>query len=148
MKLLEAAIAAALIGIAVGGALFAITAFGKHIAQQGGPARMAALVEAQQTLRIAQDAWKYGSPGDAPSGSQTIQLPIGEAMTAPATLTTTVSGSGISAQITVTVTYTPEPGRTGDTGIVNLSGEVTEKAPLPGSQITRPGLIPLPSGAP
>jgi hypothetical protein len=31
---------------------------------------------------------------------------------------------------------------------VSVSGEVDVKAPLPGSQVVRPGLIPLPSGAP
>ncbi|HEY9180048.1 MAG TPA: prepilin-type N-terminal cleavage/methylation domain-containing protein [Candidatus Baltobacteraceae bacterium] len=148
ITLLETTIAAALLAIAAGGALFALSSFGAHIAQQGGPARMAALVAAQQTLRIAQDAWKYGSPGSAPSGSQTIALPLSTQTTAPALLTTTVSAGATSAQITVTVQYTPEPGRSGDPGVVMLSANVSEKAPLPGSQVTKPGLVPLPSGAP
>lgn len=148
VTLLETLVAAALLIVAAGGVLYVLAAFGKHVAQQGGPARMAALVVAQQTLRVAQDAWKYGSPGAAPSGSQSITLPLNASGTAPATLTTTVSGSGTSAQVTVTVRYTPEPGRSGDSGIVSVSGEVVQKAPLPGSQVSKPGLIPLPSGAP
>jgi hypothetical protein len=47
----------------------------------------------------------------------------------------------------VTVRYTPEPGRD-DPGIVTLASQVDSKAPLPGSQLSRPGLIPQPSGAP
>lgn len=147
-SLLETLVAAALLAVATVGVLYTVAVLGKHVAQQGGPARMAALVVAQQTLRVAQDAWKYGSPGSAPSGSQSITLPMNDAASAPAMLTTTVSGSASLAQVTVTVQYTPEPGRTGDSGIVSVSGEVIQKAPLPGSQLSKPGLIPLPSGAP
>jgi len=148
MTLLETAVAAAILAIAVTAALYAVAAFGKFTAQQGSPARMAALAAAQQALRIAQNAWKYGAPGAAPSGAQSITLPLSTNTTAPATLTTTLSASGASAQLTVTVHYTPEPGRAGDPGVVSVSGEVAEKAPLPGSQVQRPGLVPMPSGAP
>lgn len=147
ITLVETAVAAGIIAIALGGTLFALAQFGRYVRQQGGPARTAALVAAQQTLRVAQDAWKYGSPGSAPSGTQTIALPINEAAVAPATITTTVAGSATSAQITVTVRYTPEPGRN-DSGVVTLSGQLAVKAPLPGSHIDRPGLVPLPGGAP
>lgn len=147
VTLVETAVAAAVVAVAAGGALFAIASLAKHTRMQGGAARTAALVAAQQTLRIAQNAWKYGSPGSAPSGSQTLMLPSGSATTAPATLTTTVAPSGTAAQITVSVHYTPEPGRD-DSGIVTVSARVLVKAPLPGSQIDRPGLVALPSGAP
>jgi hypothetical protein len=109
---------------------------------------MAAVATAQQSLRVAQNAWKYGSPGSAPSGSRQITLALNATANEPATLTTSIGGSTSPAQITVTVRYTPEPGRAGDSGIVSVSGEVDVKAPLPGSQVVRPGLIPLPSGAP
>lgn len=148
ITLVETVIAAGIVAVAVGGVLLALTAVGKYVRRQGGPARMAALVSAQQTLRIAQNAWKYGSPGGAPAGSETIALPINAATTAPATITTAVASSGTSAQITVTVQYTPEPGRSNDTGVVTVSGQVAVKAPLPGSHVDRPGLVPLPSGAP
>lgn len=140
VTLLEAAVCAGVVAIAAGTALFAVASFGRHIAQPGGSARMAALVAAQQTLRVAQDAWKYGPPGGAPSGSQTIAL--------PATVTTAVDTGTSPARITVTVRYTPEPGRNGDSGVVELTGELSAKAPLPGSHVERPGLIPLPAGAP
>lgn len=147
MKLIEAAVAAAIVAAVVGGAFFAINSFGKYIAQQGGPARRAALVAAQQTLRLAQNAWKYGSPGTAPSGSQTVTIPLSTQTSAPATIATTLTPGGNSAQIQVTVRYTPEPGRN-DSGVVTMTAQVDVKAPLPGSQVNRPGLIPQPSGAP
>jgi hypothetical protein len=147
VKLVEAAAAAAIVAVIVGGVFSALSGFGKYITQQGGPARRAALIEAQQTMRLAQNAWKYGSPGNAPSGSQTIALPLSSQTTAPATITTTVAPNGNSAQIQVTVRYTPEPGRR-DPGVVELNSQVDVKAPLPGSQVNRPGLIPQPSGAP
>jgi hypothetical protein len=140
VRLVETAIAAAIIAIAAGGALYAIGNFGKYLAQQSGPRHAAALVLAQQTLRVAQDAWKYGSPGGAPSGTQSLAL--------PGSVTTSVSPSGSSAQITVTVQYTPDPAHRSDPGTVTIQGRADTKAPLPGSQIVRPGLIPLPTGAP
>lgn len=147
VTLVETVVAAAIVVIAAGGALYAIASFGKFTRYQDSPARAAALVTARQTLRIAQDAWKYGSPGSAPSGSQSIALPLNSATTAPASVTTSIAASGTSAQITVTVRYTPEPGRN-DTGVLSVSGEAAVKAPLPGSRVDRPGLVPLPSGAP
>lgn len=147
ITLVETALAAGIIVVAAGGALFAITSFAKHLRDQGGAAHAAALIAAQQTLRIAQNVWKYGSPGSAPAGSQTVALPLNKVTTQPATITTRVVPNGTSAQITVTVQYTPEPGRQ-DSGVVTMSGQVSAKAPLPGSQIDRPGLVPLPSGAP
>jgi hypothetical protein len=148
VRLLETVVAAAIIAVAAGTSLWAIAAFGKHAGQQGGPARTAALVAAQQTLRVAQNAWKYGSPGSAPAGTQAIALPLSSATSAPATITTTISGAASPAEVIVTVRYTPESIRPGDSGVVSVSGEVDVKAPLPGSQVDRPGLIPQPSGAP
>ena len=148
ITLVETAVAAAVLAIAAGAAAYSVMMFGRVTAQQGGPSRMAALIIAQQELRIAQNAWKYGSPGIAPSGSETIALAVSASTTARATMTTTISGGGTSAQLTVTVQYTPEPDRNGDTGVVSVTGEVAEKAPLPGSQVNKPGLIPMPSGAP
>jgi type II secretory pathway pseudopilin PulG len=148
ITLVETAVAAAILALAIGAALYAVGGFGKYVAQQGGPARTAALIAAQQTLRVAQNAWKYGSPGSAPAGSQSITLPLSTTTTAPATLTTSVDGSASPARITVTVRYTPEADRSGDSGVVSLSGEVDAKAPLPGTQVQRPGLVPVPSGAP
>ncbi len=139
MTLVETALAAAILALAAGAALYAVARFAKYSAQQAPAQRTAAIAIAEQTLRVAQDAWKYGPPGNAPAGTQRIPL--------PGTLTTTLSSGEASAHITVTVQYTPDPSRN-DTGIVSVSGDVVEKAPLPGSQIDRPGLITGPGGAP
>ena len=140
ITLVETAVAAAIVAIALGGAVAAMAMFGKYVAQTDSPARRASLLLAQQTLRVAQNAWKYGSPGAAPSGTQIATLPN-------ASVTTSIAGSGTSAQITVTVRYTPDPAHA-DSGVVSISGQLTAKAPLPGSELDRPGLVPLPAGAP
>lgn len=138
-SLIETLVATAIVTLVVGSALFALATFGKYAAHQGGKARTAALSLAQQTLRDAQNAWKYGSPGVAPSGTQ-IAASVG-------TVTTTVAASASIAQITVRVTYTPDASYQ-DSGVVVLSGELQAKSPLPGAQIDRPGLVPQPAGAP
>ncbi len=147
ITLVETVVAVAIVAVVVGGVLFAVGAFGKYVSQQGGPGERAALSDAQQTLRLAQNAWKYGSPGNAPSGSQSVIVPLSTQTSAPATVTTTLSAGASSAQIQVTVRYTPQPGRR-DPGIITLTSDVDVKAPLPGSQVNRPGLIPQPAGAP
>lgn len=147
ITLIETVVAVAIVAIVVGGVLFAAGAFGKYVSQQGGPGRRAALIAAEQTMRLAQNAWKYGSPGNAPSGSRTVVVPLSTQTTAPATITTTLSAGVSSARLEVTVRYTPEPSRN-DPGTVTLTSDVDVRAPLPGSQVSRPGLIPQPSGAP
>jgi type II secretory pathway pseudopilin PulG len=132
--LLEAVVVSAICAVVLGGVLFALTTVSRHVARQAGPHRTAAIVLAQQTLRIAQDAWKYGALA-TPSGTQPLAL--------PGTLTASVS----SNQLTVTVTYTPDPGHD-DSGSVSLTGPLMPKAPLPGTQVDRPGRIAQPSGAP
>jgi type II secretory pathway pseudopilin PulG len=138
VRILEAAVVATILAIAAVAALSAIATFGKYVARQDSQQRKAALLLAQQTLRIAQNAWKYGSPGTAPAGTQS---------TGAATISTAISGSGASQQITVTVRYTPAPEHN-DSGTVSISGALSVKAPLPGTRVDRPGLVPLPSGAP
>jgi prepilin-type N-terminal cleavage/methylation domain-containing protein len=138
-SLIEAVIAAAIAAVAAGAWLSATNAFGRFAANQASPARSAALLLAEQTLRVAQDAWKYGSPGNAPSGTWTA---------GSFTVQTVVSGGAVSSDITVQVSYTPDPLRPADSGMVTLHGTLSVKAPLPGTRIVRPALIPQPSGAP
>lgn len=147
VTLVETAIVAGIVAIGAGGALFAIAGVGKYAGRQGGATRTAALVLAEQTLRVAQNTWKYGSPGLGPSGTRTVTLPGAAVSSTQGALTTAISAQGNSANITVTVRYTPEPGRD-DPGVLSIDGSLVQKAPLPGSQIQKPGLIPLPSGAP
>lgn len=149
----EAAVAFAVLAVAAGGALFGISSFGRFATHQPGPVRTAALGLAEQTLRVAQDAWKYGSPGTAPSGTQTIDVPIAipnnAATSAPVTLTVTV-GNAVSgsAPIAVTARYTPDPQHETDSGTLTVSGTLSQRAPAPGSQVQDAAPVAAPSGAP
>jgi len=151
--LVEAVVAAAVVAVAAGGALYALGAFARFASHEGGPARSAATAVAEQTLRTAQDAWKYGSPGNAPAGSQTLNaavaIPGGPPASVPIAVTTTISSaSGSQAQISVTAVYPADAGRPGETGSVTMNGSVVVKAPVPGTQLADPQAIPAPSGAP
>lgn len=151
--LVEAVVAAAVLAVAAGGALYALGAFARFASHQAGPGRSAATAVAEQTLRTAQDAWKYGSPGNAPAGSQTLIVPIavpgGTAAHVPIAVTTTISSaSGSQAQISVIALYPLDGGRPGETGSVTMNGSVVVKAPIPGTQLEDAQAIPAPSGAP
>lgn len=147
MTLVETAVAAAIIAIAAGAAMFAIGSFGRHVAQQYGPARSGALLAATQQLRLAQNAWKYGSPGNAPSGTQRITLPLGGGATTAATVSTTIASNGASTRVSLSVSYTPQP-NDADSGTISISQDLQAKAPLPGSEVEPPALIAAPTGAP
>jgi len=87
-------------------------------------------------FRDAAQSWKYGSPGSYATGTFS-NVSITEAA---------VTATG--AHLTVGVQYTPDAARGGEDGTITVEGDVAVKAPLPGSQVARPGLIPRPSGAP
>ena len=151
--LIETLVAVALAGVGVAGVLLTMGAFARFSTHQAGPVRSAAMLLAEQTLRIAQDAWKYGSPGTAPSGSWQTNVPLNfpgvGSTSAPVTVSANVAAAGAqAAQITVTVRYTPDPQHAGDSGSVTMSGELAVKAPFPGTTVVNPSLIPQPSGAP
>lgn len=152
VRLLEALFAVAVVAVAGGAWLSASGAFARFSTHQASPVRAAAQVLAEQTLRVAQDTWKYGSPGSAPSGSWSTALAVNAANAAPtsvpAGVRTSIAASGQSANLTVTVTYTPDPQHPDDTGSVTLSGVLDVKAPAPGSTLVAPALVPQPSGAP
>lgn len=139
--LVEAAVATAIVAIAAGGALYAFASFARYGSHVDGPHRAAAVRLANRTLRAAEDAWKYGSPGLSPAGTQTVADPY------PASVTAKLSGvTPNTATLTVTVRYTPDPSR--DDGVVRLSSVLESQAPPPGSTLTQPGLIPAPATTP
>lgn len=151
--LLESTIAVAIIAVAASALLFAMGETGRFSSHQAGPVRSAATVLAEQTLRVAQDAWKYGTPGTSPAGSVQTSVPIlipnNTATTAPVSLRTVITSSGAdAAQIAVTVSYTPDPDHPRDPGSVTLNGNVQVKSPLPASTVAPAALIPQPAGAP
>lgn len=127
--LLEALAALGLAALCVTALALAARGAARVQTQTGGPNRRAALAFARQTLRVAQDAWKYGSPGAAPAGSATALIPF------PARVSATVEPDGEdAATISVRVEYSPDPA-TNDSGVVTLEGAVHAMAPLPGSRV-------------
>lgn len=150
--LIESVVATAIVAIAAGALFLSIGGFGRFSSHQSGPVRTAATLLAEQTLRLARNAWKYGSPGSAPAGSFATSLPVlmpGRTPTsAPVTVVTAVSMAGSSADVRVTVRYTPDPDHFQDPGAVSIDGEALMQAPLPASTISPPALIAQPTGAP
>lgn len=150
--LIESLIAAAVAGVAVVAFASAAAGFGRFAAHQAGPVHEAAAAMAAQTLRVAQDAWKYGAPGQAPAGTLQTRVTVmraGKAAEVPVTLTTALGGvSATSAQVTVTVSYSPDPDHPQDDGMVTVRGAAQVQAPLPASTVAPAPLVPQPAGAP
>jgi type II secretory pathway pseudopilin PulG len=145
--LLEAIAVVAIASLCTGALFMAITA-AVRLEVPPDRNRAAATLLAAQTLRIAEDAWKYGTAG-APSGSAPAFMRVqGSSEGVPVTISSAISSqNGDGAAITITVTY--PPGQDGaDSGAVTIGGALRVKAPLPGAQVERPGLIPRPAAAP
>lgn len=146
--LIEAVVVVGIAAMCAGTLVLALAGAAKFGARAGGPHRTAALLFARQTLRIAQDAWKYGPPGSAPAGTAGVSIPVAgpeaTATTMPARISATIGDAGgTGASLSITVSYPPDSGHA-DTGSVTLSGPLRAIAPLPGSQVERPGLIAQP----
>lgn len=150
--LIESAIAAAVAGVAVVAFASAAAGFGRFAAHQAGPVHEAAAALAAQTLRVAQNAWKYGPPGQAPAGTFQTRLTVvraGKVAQVPVTLTTSLGApNATSADVTVTVSYSPDPDHPQDPGVVTLRGAAQVQAPLPASTVAPAPLVPQPVGAP
>lgn len=150
--LIESLAAAAIAALAVAALAGALGAFGRYASHEASPVRMAASALAEQTLRVAADAWKYGSPGAAPAGSFATSVPVispGSTPTGePVGVAVSAAASASGAQISVTVRYTPDPAHPGDGGVVSLRGTARVLAPLPGSAVAPGSLIAEPTGAP
>jgi len=142
--LLEAIAIVAIVAICAGALLMAVFASAR-LGLAPGRNRAAAALLAAQTLRGAENAWKYGTPGDAPSGSAAASMPVPGSVAVPVTISSELSSqTADGAAIAITVTYPPE--RAGDSGAITVTGALRAKAPLPGSQVERPGLVPQPTG--
>lgn len=139
--LIEAVIVIGIVAACAGALLLALANAAKSGTRAMGPNHVAALRLAAQTLRVAANAWKYGSLGDAPSGTEVASVPV------PLQIVSSVSQTGASSAVmTVTVSYTPDPGRA-EPGSVTLSGTLRAKAPLPGARVEQDGLISAPGAS-
>ncbi|HEV2261689.1 MAG TPA: hypothetical protein VGR69_05315 [Candidatus Rubrimentiphilum sp.] len=150
--LIEAAVACGVVALSIAVLFLAAAAFAKFGTRPAGPDRAAATLLAEQTLRVAEDAWKYGSIGNAPAGTWSTTLPIATGGTTttsiPVTVTSSLANSGAAgASISITVAYPPDPNHN-DPGSVSVNGTLRVRAPLPGARVAYPVLVPLPPGAP
>jgi type II secretory pathway pseudopilin PulG len=145
--LLEAIAVIAVVSLCGGALLLAVSAAAR-LERGPGRNRAAASILAAQTLRVAEDAWKYGTLQDAPGGSAVTSMHVqGSSEVVPVTISSAISSqTADGAAITITVSY-PAAQTGDDSGIVTLTGALRVKAPLPGAQVERPGLIPRPPGA-
>lgn len=143
--LLEAIATVAIVALCAGALLASLSA---SAASGWTPQRnrAAAALLAAQLLRTAENAWKYGTPGDAPSGSIAASMPVAGSDAVPVTISSAItSQTADGAALSITVSYPSD--RAGDSGSITVTGALRVKAPLPGSQLERPGLVPQPGGA-
>lgn len=136
---MEALIAVGIVAVAAGALLAALSAGSRFATGYGAPERERALAIARMTLHDAAQAWKYGSPGNFPYGTATLP---GFSITVAS-----VPEQSDGEDIRVTVRYTPDPQRN-ESGSVEADESVRARAPLPGTLLTRPGLVPAPSASP
>lgn len=150
-SLIESVVAAAVAAAAVGALACAMGEFGRFSSHQAGPVRESATALAEQTLRVASDAWKYGSPGGSPSGTAQTALSLVTPQgikEVPVSVTTSLTAAAAWADVTVTVRYPPDADHVRDSGAVTVRGSARVKAPPPNSIVAPPGLVPQPDGAP
>jgi type II secretory pathway pseudopilin PulG len=139
--LIEAIAVIAIAAACAGALILALSSVPKSGSHATGRNRVAASLFAEQILRVAEDAWKYGSHGDAPSGTFETSIPN------PVSVVSTITRNDSSgADISVTVSYTPDPGHD-ESGSVTLRGKLRAKAPLPGARVEQSGLISAPQNS-
>jgi type II secretory pathway pseudopilin PulG len=147
--LVETILAAGLVAVALIALFSVLAGASRFAASSGGPNRQTALHVAAETIRLAQNAWKY-APQDAPSGtlatSAPVPVPSGDPTTIPLTVQAILARTGDSAKLRVVVTY-PQDGFRSQTGRVVEDAVLQVAAPLPQSTIIA-SPIPQPSGAP
>lgn len=134
--LVDTAIATGIAAIAIAGFFYGVAATARFGAHHTSPHAEAALAFARAIARTAQNVWKYGSPGTAPSGT---------AASAAGTATVSMASSANGATLHVVVRYSPDPG---DDGSLTLDVPLSVRAPFPGDVVTRPGLVPAPTPTP
>lgn len=143
MKLLETVVAAAIVAIAAAGLFFASAAAARFGTQQSDPRREAANALAEQTLRTAADAWKYGalgSPAPQLNGAWTIGRYAVSVSTSELTTPAPNDPTRESATFRVNVAY--------DSQNVSAQTVLHVKAPVPGSTIDTGATVTPPPGAP
>lgn len=98
---------------------------------------------AESEMRVALDVLKYQGGALAPASIATA-LPLAGASPLPVRLSLTTSAApGGATMVSVVVIAADD-----STQRVTLEGTLDRRAPLPGSVLQAPGLVPAPTGAP
>lgn len=146
-------VASAVAAVGAGSLLLVAAAFAHVGAHAAGPNRAAATALAEQTLRVAENAFKYGGASAfVPAQPIATTIPSVTPSAAPTSIPVSIAATvtpaaNASAWIVISVAYPPDPGRN-DPGSVTIAGRLLQKAVLPGSQVAAPSLVAQPSGAP
>lgn len=140
--LVEAVVAMAIAALAVLTIAPVLSASARASARADDPLHAALAVYAASLARDAAQAWKYGAPdGVAPQTYTGTMYGGAGASPVPVSVTQTLAAIDTSsAQVTVTVSSGTASG--------SATAAVAVAAPLPGSHVSRPGLVPMPSPSP
>ena len=127
---------------AVAGTTLGVSAMAAHAAANA-TVRSVMQDAAEREMRVALDVLKYQGGSLAPATIATT-LPLASASPLPVRLSvnsTAAGGGGTSVTIGVVAANDP-------TQRVTLTGTLDRRAPLPGTTLHAPGLVPAPTGAP
>lgn len=138
--LLETTVAVGIVAVITGAAL---SAGSMAAGAAGRSAVRGALQDAAATeLRVAFDALKYQGATLTPRAIATT-VPLAGGSPLPVVLSLQTQSAGGATTVTITAASTLD-----STQRVALSATLEQRAPLPGTQIVAPGLVPAPTGAP
>ncbi|MGB8519492.1 MAG: hypothetical protein WCD38_04955 [Candidatus Tumulicola sp.] len=138
--LVETAIAVAIAGLVAGAVLDATVLATRSAGMR--PIRDALENEVRRELPVALDVLKYQGGTIVPAAiATTLPMPAGSPLAARVSITVSPDPSGA-----ISVTVTARAGNPAQHA--TLSSTVGAQAPLPGTVITAPGLVPAPTGAP
>lgn len=126
----------------IAGATLGVSGMAAH-ASADAAARIVLQDAAEREMHIALDVLKYRGGALAPVSIATA-LPLASSSPLPVqmSLSSSVTASGATA-VTISVTETND-----STQRVIVEGTLDRRAPLPGTTLRAPGLVPAPTGAP
>lgn len=138
--LVETAIAVAVAGLVAGAVLDATILAMRSAGMR--PVREALEDEVRREMAVALDVLKYQGGTIVPAAvATTLPMPAGSPLAARVSITLSPDPSG-AVSVTVTAAAS-DPAQH-----VTLHATAGAQAPLPGTLVTAPGLVPAPTGAP
>lgn len=138
--LVETAFAVAIAGLVAGAVLDATVLATRSAGMR--PIRDALENEVRRELPVALDVLKYQGGTIVPAAiATTLPMPAGSPLAARVSIAVSPDPSGA-----ISVTVTADAGNPAQRA--TLSATLGAQAPLPGSVVTAPGLVPAPTGAP